>query len=224
MTSSTLFLGTVTDDAPGTPTWWFYVSRLKVEGRAISEIEEIATDRDFRGFDPAATRASELVLPDRAWDQVLPEDERSSRDDLIGVANDYWDWLGREKDWTEVPFGPDCQRTEDGTFTTNAAVAHSSCPGFFGPNGPTGATPATTTGTTPPETRSGVRNRRFTIVDTDRGVVAGFASFTTTQGTTTRVVGVIPENFKVTAGHIQLIEAFFRPEGQARAGWGEEPS
>jgi hypothetical protein len=28
----------------------------------------------------------------------------------------------------------------------------------------------------------------------------------------------------VVAGHIELIEAFFRPEGQAHAGWGDEPS
>jgi hypothetical protein len=229
-TGSVLFLGTVTDDAPGgAATWWFYVARLKVEGRAITEVEEISTTRDFRGFDPNATRASELVLPDRTWDQVLPADEQSSREELMGVANNYWDWLARTRDWTQVPFGPDCQRTEDGTFTTNAAVAHSSCPGFFGPNGPFGATTTTTAptgtpGSTVPAATRGVANRRFYIVDTERGVVAGFAAFTSTQGSTTRVTGIIPEIFKVVAGHVQLIEAFFRPEGQTHAGWGDEPS
>jgi hypothetical protein len=225
VTGSVLFLGTVTDDAPGDAAkWWFYVLRLKVERGTVTEVEEISTDKDFRGFDPNATRASQLVLPDRAWDQVLPEDERSSRDQLIGVANNYWDWLGGTKDWTQVPFGPDCQRTEDGTFTTNAAVAKSSCPGFFGPNGPVArATTTTTAGTTPPSTAPaatrGVAHRRFYIADTDRGVVAGFAAFTSTQGSTTTVVGVIPEIFKVVSGHVQLVEAFFRPDGQTSIGW-----
>jgi hypothetical protein len=225
-TESVLFLGTVTDDAPdGAAKWWFYVLRLKVDDGAITEVEEISTDKDFRGFDPNATQASQLALPDRSWEQVLPRDEQSSRDDLIRTANNYWDWLGRTKDWTEVPFGPDCQRAEDGTFTTNAAVARSSCPGFFGPNGPTAR--AGQPGTTAPAAQTPtnqVINRRFYIADTDRGVVAGFAAFTTTQGSKTTVVGVIPEIFKVVAGHIELIEAFFRPEGQAHAGWGDEPS
>ena len=226
VTGSVLFFGTVTDDAAEAAKWWFYVLRLKVGGRGvISEVEEISTERDFSRSDPNATKASQLQLPDRAWEAVLPEDEQVSRDELNRVANNYWDWLGGTKDWTQVPFGPDCQRAENGTFTTNAAVFKSSCPGFFGPNGPAART-TTTTGapgtTTAPAPRREVRYRRMYIADTERGVVAGFAAFTTVQGDTVTVVGVLPEVFKVVAGHIQLVEAFFRVEGQTKIGWGEE--
>jgi hypothetical protein len=182
-------------------------------GQKVSEVEEISSTIDFRAFDSQATLASQMVLPDRAWSEVLPADEQTTRAGLIQSANNYWDWLGSDKDSSQVPFGPDCQRTENGTFTTNSHVPTTSCPAFFSSLlGSLGVGYMT------------VVNRRIIFADTDRGVVGGIATFAAKLNGKVIAVGVTPEIFKVQAGHIQLIEAFFRPDGQSQAGWGEDPA
>src|SRR6185437_337250 len=60
------------------------------------------------------TAASSLHLPDRVFDTVLPEDERSSREELFGIATKYFDAVSRTLDYHEVPWGPECERIELG--------------------------------------------------------------------------------------------------------------
>ena len=84
-TGAAVFYGVVTNainasradarsDTSGAPVkWWFYVVRLKVQGRQIAEVEEISYERPAGGF---GADASALHLPDRVFDPVLPQAER----------------------------------------------------------------------------------------------------------------------------------------------------
>jgi len=99
--------------------------RLKVEKRQITEVEEISYDGMLGG-----TAASSLHLPDRVFDTVLPEDERSSREELFGIATKYFDAVSRTLDYHEVPWGPECERIELGTFTVNSSLG----PGSWAPD------------------------------------------------------------------------------------------
>jgi hypothetical protein len=83
VTGAAIFYGVVTMSTrppqPGgpaleTPRWWYYVARLKVEARRITEVEEIAYEPPANGF--GATPSS-MTLPDRIFDTVLLESERS---------------------------------------------------------------------------------------------------------------------------------------------------
>jgi hypothetical protein len=200
-TGQIVFYGTVTDSPQVDPaTWWFYAVRLRVEHRVITEVEEIATDSKF------VTPASDLRLPDRTFDTVLPTGERQSRQQLIALANRYFDVVtgGEGSDAREGlagVFHPDCQRMELGTFTTNSDTAAGSCVGEFAD----------------PGFRWPVSNRRFPVVDTERGVVVGMALFGDAPGIPNSG-SVVVEAFKVEDGLIRHIFAFFRG-GQTESGW-----
>ena len=191
--------------AAGTPArWWFYVARLKVRDRKIVEVEEIAYEKPPGGFgaDPAS-----LTLPDRIYDTVLPEDERSSRAELFRIADAYFDAVSHKVDYHDVPWHPECQRVELGTFTVNAPGTAGSCGGEF----------------QLPRMKWTVVNRRFYIADVERGVVLAVGDFTTPPEYPTNNGSVVMEVFKVQDGLIRHISAFFKGDGQLHSGWGEGP-
>jgi len=203
-TGSAIFMGVLTN----TPTrnaqrWWFYNVRLKIEQRRIIEIEEISFDGTLGN-----TPASSLRLPDRTWDTVLPQAERSTREQLFALADDYFSAVSHEKPYfAEVPWHPECQRIELGTFTVNSELNAGSCGGEF----------------RTPSMKWNVRNRRFYIADVERGVVVAVGNFTTPPEYPNNNGSVVFEVFKVQDGMIRHIEAFFRANGQLHSGWGEGP-
>jgi hypothetical protein len=202
-TGTAIFLGVLTN----TPTrnaerWWFYALRLKVQGRQVTEIEEISFDGTLGG-----TPASTLRLPERVFDAVLPPAERSSREQLFAIANSYFDAVSQEKPYAQVPWHPECQRIELGVFTVNSGLQGGSCGGEF----------------KNPATKWNVRNRRFYIADVERGVVVAIGNFTTPPEYPNNNGSVVFEVFKVQDGLIRHIEAFFRGNGQLHSGWGEGP-
>ena len=211
VTGAAVFYGILTTPsrpAPGaaeTPArWWFYVARLKVQGRRITEVEEIAYEKPPGGFgaDPAS-----LTLPDRIYDTVLPADERSSRAELFHIANAYFDAVSHRIDYHDVPWHPECQRVELGTFTVNAPGTAGSCGGEF----------------QTPRMKWNVENRRFYIADVERGVVLAVGNFTTPPEYPTNNGSVVMEAFKVQDGLIRHISAFFKGNGQPRSGWSDGP-
>ena len=171
-TGSAIFYGIVTistrpgrADTPGaapaaTPRWWFYVTRLKVVDRKITEIEEIGYEKPQGGFgaDP-----STLTLPDRIFDEVLPPAERSTKKELHAAAEAYFDAVGQALDYHKVPWRPDCQRIELGLFTVNGPASSGSCGGEF----------------QTPSVKWTVQNRRYYIYDVERGIVLAVGNFTT---------------------------------------------
>ena len=209
VTGSAVFYGiltTATRPATGsaeTPArWWFYVARLKVRDRKITEVEEIAYERPPGGF---GADASTLTLADRIYDTVLPEDERSSREALFHIADQYFDAVSHRVDYHDVPWHPECQRVELGTFTVNAPATAGSCGGEF----------------RIPSMKWTVVNRRFYIADVERGVVLAVGNFTTPPEYPHNNGSVVMEVFKVQDGLIRHISAFFRGNGQAHSGWGD---
>jgi len=200
-TGSAIFMGVLTN-APtrNAQRWWFYNVRLKLEQRRITEIEEISFDGTLGN-----TPASSLRLPDRTWDTVLPQAERSTREQLFALADDYFSAVGHEKPYREVPWHPECQRIELGTFTVNSELNAGSCGGEF----------------RTPSMKWNVRNRRYYIADVERGVVVAVGNFTTPPEYPNNNGSVVFEVFKVQDGMIRHIEAFFRANGQLHSGWGE---
>jgi hypothetical protein len=189
--------------AEGPQRWWFYVARLKVDHRRISEVEEIAYEKPPGGFgaDP-----STLTLPDRIYDAVLPAEERSTRAELLHMADLYFDAVSHKVDYHKVPWHPECQRVELGTFTVNAPATAGSCGGEF----------------EIPSMKWNVVNRRFYIADVERGVVLAVGDFTTPPEYPKNNGSVVMEVFKVQDGMIRFISAFFRGNGQLHSGWGNE--
>ena len=213
ITGAAVFYGVVTTstrppgpDAPAAapPRWWFYVARLKVEGRKITEVEEIAYERPPGGF---GADASTLTLPDRIYDTVLPPAERSSRAQLFAIANLYFDAVSHKVDYHTVPWHPECQRVEIGVFTVNGPASAGSCGGEF----------------EVPSMKWNVVGRRFYIADVERGVVLAAGNFTTPPEYPHNNGSVVLEVFKVQDGMIRHISAFLRGNGQAHSGWGTGP-
>ena len=211
VTGAAVFYGILTTatrpgpDAAATPArWWFYVARLKVQGRRITEVEEIAYEKPAGGFgaDPAG-----LTLPDRIYDTVLPVAERSSRAELFRIANAYFDAVSHRVDYHDAPWHPECQRVELGTFTVNAPGTAGSCGGEF----------------EVPRMKWNVENRRFYIADVERGVVLAVGNFTTPPEYPNNNGSVVMEVFKVQDGLIRHISAFFKGNGQLHSGWGQGP-
>lgn len=216
ITGAAVFYGVVTNvarparggaqtDADGAPEhWWYYVARLKIEGRRITEIEEVSYERPPNGFgaDPAT-----LTLPDRIFDVWLPLSERVSRDELFDIANKYFDAVSHRIDYHDVPWHPECQRIELGVFTVNSERSPGSCGGEF----------------QVPSVKWNVENRRFYVADVERGIVLAVGNFMTPPEYPSNNGSVVFEVFKVQDGMIRHIHAFFRGNGQAKSGWGEGP-
>ncbi len=213
VTGAAVFYGVLTTAAPsprqqtaaaGSARWWYYVARLKVEDHRITEVEEIVYERAPAGF---GADASTLHLADRIYDTVLPESERSSREQLFAIANAYFDAVSRRVDYHDVPWHPECQRIELGVFTVNAPATAGSCGGEF----------------KVPSMKWTVENRRFYIADVERGVVLAVGNFTTPPEFPRNNGSVVMEVFKVQDGLIRHIEAFFKGDGQLHSGWGTGP-
>jgi hypothetical protein len=213
VTGAAVFYGVVTQGtrpapgaapaaAQGSKRWWFYVARLKVADGQITEVEEIAYEKPQGGFgaDPA-----DLHLPDRIYDTVLPAAERSTRQQLFHIADQYFSAVSHQIDYHDVPWHPECQRVEIGTFTVNAPGTAGSCGGEF----------------KTPSVKWNVINRRFYIADVERGVVLAVGNFTTPPEYPKNNGSVVMEVFKVQDGMIRHISAFFRGNGQLHSGWGD---
>jgi hypothetical protein len=183
---------------------WFYVVRLRVELQRITEVEEVSYEPAQGGF---GANPSSLSLPDRIFDQWLPQSERVSRQQLFDIANKYFDAVSHKIDYHDVPWHPECQRIELGVFTVNTERSPGSCGGEF----------------QTPSVKWNVENRRFYIADVERGIVFAIGNFMTPPEYPNNNGSVVFEVFKVQDGLIRQIHAFFRGNGQAASGWGNGP-
>ncbi len=204
ITGAAVFYGTMTNGPTRDPEkWWFYVVRLKVVDKQITEVEEISYDGMLRG-----TPAASLELPDRIWDTVLPESERVSREQLFKLADLYFSAVSHEVDYHDVPWHPECQRRELGVFTVNSELQAGSCGGEF----------------KNPRIKWPVKERRFYIADVERGIVLALGNFTAPPDFPNNNPSTAMEVFKVQDGMLRHIEAFFRGNGQTvGSGWEKTP-
>jgi hypothetical protein len=89
--------------------------RLKVVGRKISEIETIVLrPQANNGFGNAAgLQRRETFYED------IPESQRLTREQLVSIANAYFETLQQNHGVVFAPFAPTCHRIESGVATTN---------------------------------------------------------------------------------------------------------
>lgn len=178
--------------------------RLKVLDNKISEVETIVCRRG----QSSVSSPKSLVTPNPIFEEILAESERSSRSKMIAIANSYFDGI-EQSNAENVPFHPDCSRTENGVKTT-------SNPPRFAMDVAAGLKYFTYI--------TKVRNRRFLIVDEERGFVWGIVVFDV-PGNITKIdvpgapielnipqvlnarCVLIAEVFKIVNGLIREIEA-----------------
>jgi hypothetical protein len=190
--------------------------RLKVEDGKISEAESIvARPRETRPDFP-----NPGALKDKpVFAEIEPVQQRATREQLIAVADSYFNTLQQNDGRVLVPFDKDCNRVEDGVQTTNNPQRASSSGNGFPA---LGCEAQFKTGYFHFVTR--IRDRRFPVVDVERGLVlvstffdhTGSLRKVTLSNGKTRDIGapfdepysfVIFELFKVRNGKIRQVEA-----------------
>ncbi|MBB3358333.1 MULTISPECIES: hypothetical protein [unclassified Novosphingobium] len=144
-TGQVAMLGVATE-AGGRGAYWL---RLAVKNRQITEIEQVIGDRPAGGV-PG------LAAPNPYFEQILPEQSRSTRAQLIAIADSYFEGLQRH-DGAGVQSALGCRRYENGNQTS------------LNPLGNTWACNVMSDYTYMDK----IKERRFPIVDVERGIVVG---------------------------------------------------
>jgi hypothetical protein len=199
--------------------------RLKVRNDRITEVEQLAIRPDNTQqvtgggnapsapprFPPTGQAVEAMGQPHEIYRQVIPEDRRPTREELIKTANYYFTGLQRNDGKGYYPFTDDCVRYENGIDVLA---------GRPGPNGE----PARRTGCKEQFENgslngivSRIRDRRFVAVDRERGIVFAFGFFDHDRINWT---WQLAELFKIEDGLIRRIEAVFHraPYG-INSGW-----
>lgn len=196
--------------------------RLKIENRRIGEMEAIVIRSTARGSFSAVQDLKDKPI----LHEALAPSERRSRDELVTVANSYFEGLEKATD-KYTPFDKNCTRIENGVVTSNNPTGNPIAKMSCGEQFATGFSKIITH----------VRDRRFPVVDEERGLVYGIVRFdhagkdktTVWNDGTTHPVNtpfdepfsfLIGELFKIKDGKICQIEALVLnvPYGM-RPGW-----
>jgi hypothetical protein len=185
--------------------------RLGLRGDAIAGVETIIV----RQADEA------LVFPDPKFERkpvmeaIVPEGERSTRAEMIALADGYFATLELNDGTIRTKFHPGCERIENGVQTTNN-------PDFFVPVAGLPCEEQFRLGNYRYDDR--LRGRRFPLVDGERGIVLahGFidhrgvlGEYELTDGTKVSSpirrphTFYLSEAFKIRDGAIEQIEANF---------------
>ncbi len=192
-------------------------ARLKVVNRQITEIEQLVS-RDAIG---GPLKANPLAMKQRPqFYQTLKPAERRSRAEMIKIANSYFTGLENNTGKNKVPFAPTCHRIESGAPTTNVPVKPGQEPSTLN----MGCTESFGLGYFREDTD--LRDRRFPVVDEERGLVYAFVffdhdavlrSYKLNNGKTQTVKKTAPwtweiaEVFQIKNGLIDQVEAVVLP-------------
>jgi hypothetical protein len=163
-----------------------YSLRLRIELGRITEAESVF----FRpgGGGPNNINAMDSYVPEAIWFRSIPAAQRPTRQEMISIADGYFTGLqrndGRGIHGTGTyPFTEDCHRIENGAPTTNVPRPADAAPGAINPFW------MDCLG----QFKAGlyyvvqnIHNRRYPLVDAERGVVWAHAVFD--QGTVNRGV------------------------------------
>jgi hypothetical protein len=215
-----MFMGTMMEN--GAPI--ILNLRLKIELRRVTEIETVVARKEAGSL----ARPENLIQPNPLFAETVPPAERRSRQNMIAIANSYFSAI--EKGHASyVPFDKDCNRIESGVQTTNNPSLSSSPASVFG----LGCAAQIKLRDFQPDTL--IRDRRFPVVDEERGLVfvegffdhdARLRTFTLADGRVEHQTRTAPwtweiaELFKIQNGKITLIEAIVNacPYGM-KSGW-----
>ncbi|MCB5426640.1 hypothetical protein H0274_15370 [Altererythrobacter sp. CC-YST694] len=185
--------------------------RLGLQDGKIAEVETVVARNADEGF-PFLGQKFERKP---AMENPVPAGEQSSREELLDIANGYFETIERNDGTIRTRFFPTCNRVENGVQTTNnqefpLPIARLGCEEQF---------------------RMGwyryddrLRGRRFPLVDEERGIVLAYGfidhcgivgDYTLTDGTPASSPVRRPhsyylaEAFKIRGGAIEQIEADF---------------
>lgn len=201
------FLGSIKEDG----LYAMLAVHLKVVKGQITELETLVqrNEKSGEGFEKIGF----------TWAEPIPESERMNRDELVRVANLYFAGLEKNDGKGDYPFTQDCDRIENGTYTTNQVT----------PRGETRPDPKSASNysgqwSCMEQFKSGllafvnrIRDRRFVSVDVERGIVFTFVFFDHSAGSTRNFK--TPDGRAVTAGPRQpwtweIAEAFRIEKGR----------
>jgi hypothetical protein len=151
--------------------------RIKVDEQLISEVETLVVRGDRPNGDPGAARLLEQIPgPRPEFTQTVPAKERMSREDLAATANRYFTGLANNTGNNAAPFAQTCTRLENG----RATILDPPTDADFEVRDYTDTARLGCAG----QQESGVlafvteiRDRRFPLIDTERGLVLSFAFF-----------------------------------------------
>jgi|SRR5580658_2734971 hypothetical protein len=185
--------------------------RLKVELHRISEMEALVARKEGGSI----ARPENLVTPNPIFSENVPPGERRSRQNMIAIANSYFSAI--EKGHASyAPFDANCNRVESGVQTTNNQAAATNPDSVLG----MGCADQIKTKNFQPDTL--IRDRRFAVIDEERGLVfvlgffdhdAQLRSYTLANGHTVKQARTGPwtweiaEMFKIQDGKIMRVEA-----------------
>ena len=198
-------------------------NRLRINSnRQITEVEVVLAHNEgaVKGFESRG-------MPRPAFFRETPRADRASRSELVRVANMYFSGMQLNDGKGEYPFADDCHRIENGNDSTNSA-------GRGGQPRPDPKTATAYSGmwTCREQFESGllhfvsrIRDRRYVVVDEERGLVVGNVFFDheasqasrnyrtpdgrpiTNSGPARTWTWMISELFKVEDGLLHEIEA-----------------
>ena len=182
--------------------------RLKIDDNGkISEAEQLVMRPEISLFEeeprpsrfpPTGEAVEKMGAPHEIFTEVIPEDERMSREELVKVANYYFEGLQRNDTKGYYPFTDDCVRFENGVLATQECKKQFESGALV-------------------NVVSRIRDRRYVAVDRERGIAFAFGFFDHVQINWT---WEIAELFKIEKGLIRRIEAVFLrcPYGM-NSGW-----
>jgi hypothetical protein len=185
--------------------------RLGMRGDAVTEVETIVV----RQADEALVFPNPRFETKPVMEATVSKDERSSRAEMIALADGYFSTLELNDGTIRTKFHPDCNRIENGVQTTNN-------PDFFVPVAGLPCEEQFRLGNYRYDDR--LRGRRFPLVDEERGIVLahGFidhrgvlGDYALTDGTKASSpirrphTFYLSEAFKIRQGAIEQIEANF---------------
>jgi hypothetical protein len=178
--------------------------RLRVQLGRITEIETSYFRQGGGGPNDIAAMDA-LGKPEALWLEPIPPSERSSRSQLIEIANAYFEGVQRNDGKGFYPFTDDCDRIENGAHTTNTPSPRPNTPGGFNYMGldckrqlESGYLGIVTS----------IHSRRYPLVDEERGVVWAYAIFD--MGGTVRTITLTngeTADMSMFAGRASSIEA-----------------
>jgi len=208
VTGEAAWLGTVNEH--GQPA--YFAMRMHVANQQIVEVETVVTRKT--GLPQPFGDASKLVH-DPAFTEVLPVEQRRPRERMRAVADSYFNTVELNDGVVFAPFDKECARIENGIVTTAAGAGSSGdiaqgCENQF------------KLGIYRINKR--VRERRYPLIDQERGVVVAtgffdhanaFDTYLTTDGKERKTLLKWPnsitliEAFRIRDGRIHRIEAVF---------------
>ena len=195
-------------------------SQSAIDFAHITEVE-LVTYRTGSGptwNDAGYAHLEEMKAPKALWTDAVPPAQRKSRQELATIANHYFEAIEDNDGKGYYPFTDDCDRLENGTYTTNR-------PGLIRMGdidiGGMGCKEQFSTGLYGVVTE--VHSRRFEVIDEERQAVMAFGVFdhcgckpelTRPDGRVVRIAGfnrpssiLLAEAFALRGDLIEQVEA-----------------